>query len=256
MLAAQSQTRNYKCIICGISFLFKNTLEKHLEKHQENNETIVVVAPKPISTAAKKRKIVGVRPKTDLVYHICGCCKIQFMDEQYLQAHEITHENSDGTFGCLKCKQFFLTKDEVVAHTIEHSNDKEIFPCTECNKVYTNESLFEQHLRFHFGPRPHHCIICDRRFAFRKQFSAHEMEHKKQYPFQCKICLNSYKDQDKYNTHLLRHKLKNGDKEEIINDQVTSTTFKENLSNLLLKFQILGQRRWRNEVQKLPSSSP
>lgn len=219
-LQGKSQIKAFKCSICGMSFLYKNTLDRHIERHQEEND-IATNAPDELSAATKRRLILGVRPRTNFVHHICGCCKFQFLDQESLEIHEINHENIDGTFGCLKCKQFFLTKNEVVTHTIEHSNDKEEFPCTECSKVFTNENLWEQHLRFHFGERPHQCGTCDRRFAFRKQLSAHEMEHKKQFPYQCKFCLNSYKDQDKYNTHMLCHKLKNDDGEEILGDKDT-----------------------------------
>ena len=118
--------KKFKCTICGISFLFENTLEKHLQRHDQDAIAGLSIDNKKsdlLNVLGKARLSNAILPKR----YICKCCSAQFLDKNSLASHEQLHENSDGTFGCLKCKKYFITPKEVVEHTIEHRNDKEDF---------------------------------------------------------------------------------------------------------------------------------
>lgn len=76
------------------------------------------------------------------------------------------------------------------------------FACPECNKIFTQRSIFNEHMEMHAEQKPFKCEYCDKSFAAKSYLAKHEKIHSK-----CHTCFcgKEFGQRKHYLQHLVTH---------------------------------------------------
>ncbi|KAJ2942308.1 hypothetical protein O0L34_g15854 [Tuta absoluta] len=210
----------FKCYNCAQGFLFKDTYQAHMMRHEESNGeyrceicTLRFASPAVLRThnanhaevyacaacdtrVCKRarhthaRRCAGERGE-GVACHLCGGV---FQDDAGLQQHlKRFHKSktSNRTYPCGVCGKTLATRAAVRTHMIKHINRK--FECNECASTFGSPYSLAQHKkRKHDGDVPgelYYCEICNLGYGSRKSLTAHKrntLGH--QSVFECPIC--------------------------------------------------------------------
>ncbi|XP_047522485.1 zinc finger protein 23-like isoform X1 [Pieris napi] len=189
----------FKCYNCAIGFLFKDTYQAHMMRHEESNgEFRCLTCTLRFSTHALLRthntshsdiyeclncgQMLKPRAKRthpcfktkceeNVSCHLCGNL---FRDGNGLQQHlrRVHAKASNRLHSCTICNENFTNPSVLKTHMIKHINRK--FQCEQCPAVYKSPYTLAQHKRKHevFGEK-HCCTLCDVVFDSRKSLLAH-----------------------------------------------------------------------------------
>lgn len=160
-----------------MNFIFQSALKKHMQSHE------TMPSDFEVSESAFN--------------FICSCCKKQFFNQDALERHEVLHNNSDGTYTCLKCRDICSSQEDLIDHTIEHQNDEEEDACcVECGNILTSKKMLDIHMRIHFGSMPFLCTYdnCSKKFQTASTLDSHQKkDHDFELPYQCPHCLDCFR---------------------------------------------------------------
>ncbi|CAG9577600.1 unnamed protein product [Danaus chrysippus] len=203
----------FKCFNCAIGFLFKDTYQAHMMRHEESNGQyscpICTLRVSSLSllrahTSRHSERSVCVRcgvrvpGRQHVCKHTrtrslpCHMCARLFTDASGLQQHlkrVHTSKTSGRLHNCTVCGETYNTQGALRTHMIKHINRK--FPCELCPSVYSSPYTLNQHMKTHSQvPETYYCETCDASFTSRKGLMAHRrntIKHQ-QTLFECPIC--------------------------------------------------------------------
>ncbi|XP_063371848.1 zinc finger protein 287-like [Cydia amplana] len=167
----------FKCYNCAMPFLFKDTYQAHMMRHEESNgEHLCPICLLRFASSAVLRAhaqthrergvcarcgaTVGARrrnahrAKCINNQAICHLCSKAFTDGNGLQQHiKRFHlsKTSNKTYSCHVCGKTYNNQAAVRTHMIKHINKK--FPCPSCDARFSSPYTLAAHQRRHRGAR-------------------------------------------------------------------------------------------------------
>ena len=156
-----------QCVMCEISFVTKEELDKHVKtKHVTN----------------------------------CPLCTNSYTTMEEL----LNHIKNEHAPRCTNCNESFQTKDDLVNHIEMHHANRTNFKCGICKKSFVTEENLNQHLENeharHINADPNHiCKVCDANFETNALLESHTKED---HTFSCPICNNVYNEVSQLKEHV------------------------------------------------------
>ncbi|CAH0731129.1 unnamed protein product, partial [Brenthis ino] len=224
----------FKCYNCALGFLFKDTYQAHMMRHEESNgEHQCVTCTLRFTSLALLRVHAAnhaerhtcsacgaaLRPRAARAHRCggrageregeggkaaCHVCGNLFRDANGLQQHirrVHTNKASGRLHSCGVCGDSFNTHATLRTHMIKHV--KRTFPCSQCGARYRSPYTRAQHERSHARAPPAACA-CGALYASRKSLLAHLRTHvsHQQTLFECPICNRICPNQRSLTSHV------------------------------------------------------
>ncbi|XP_023949140.2 PR domain zinc finger protein 5 isoform X1 [Bicyclus anynana] len=221
----------FKCYNCALSFLFKDTYQVHMMRHEESNGeyvcpacTLRFASPALLRVhvaghaerhacrrcgevlrprARRKHPCASGTPPQQVACHLCGNL---LKDANGLQQHlKRVHANkvSARRYACNVCGDSYTRQGALRTHMIKHINRK--FPCELCARSYSSPYTLAQHKRTHHAaPLTHHCDTCGAGYGSRKSLLAHmrNTSNHSTTTYECPICSRVCPNQKSLASHI------------------------------------------------------
>lgn len=166
------------CNECGVSFLEKCNLNKHMLKH------------------------TGEVRNSNAKPHLCSECGKSFKYGTSLSRHKRFHAQRN-LFDCPICSKSYVEQSSLDVHIRTHTNERP-FMCSVCNKGFSQKANLERHERTHTGEKPYSCDLCGKCFTQKSYLCVHKRIHAKEKPFSCPNCTMCFVSRNS----LLKHQQK------------------------------------------------
>ncbi|XP_068627326.1 zinc finger protein 660-like [Battus philenor] len=212
----------FKCYNCALGFLFKDTYQTHMMRHEESNgEYRCELCTLRFATPAVLRSHVSLhaeryrcgrceallRPRARAKhaaacsrrgtsdYVACHLCANLFKDASGLQQHlrRVHNTKSGRVYPCSVCGEACRNQAAVRTHMLKHLKKK--FACNECPAVYSSPYTLNQHKKTHqMGQERHFCTTCGVSYTTRKSLMAHRRNslNHQQTVFECSKCIRVF----------------------------------------------------------------
>ncbi|XP_063545195.1 telomere zinc finger-associated protein-like isoform X1 [Cydia strobilella] len=187
----------FKCFNCALGFLFIDTYQAHMMRHEESNGE-----------------------------HLCPICFLRFASSAVLRAHTQTHRERGV---CARCGATVGARRRN-AHRAKCINNNQVI-CHLCSKAFTDGNSLQQHIkRFHLSKtskkicschvcgktyknqaavRMHMilpCQLCSKTFATQRSLASHmQTVHSTDKKYCCNMCRASYTSKKSLSAHIRRH---------------------------------------------------
>ncbi|KAJ0169315.1 hypothetical protein K1T71_015199 [Dendrolimus kikuchii] len=136
--------KDFKCDSCAIGFLSKRTLDIHMQKHDEGEESTKI--------------------------HFCADCKTVYKNQSCLTLHlkmHSKHVDKEARVTCHDCGSQFRNKVQIQRHI--YKKHMPINKCHFCSKVFSMSRYLKKHIEHvHLGkkaPRNKMCQYCGKAFT-------------------------------------------------------------------------------------------
>ncbi|KAJ8927764.1 hypothetical protein NQ314_019768 [Rhamnusium bicolor] len=185
----------YMCSQCDKTFLTKQYLDAHMEKHKKkrpawNDTKLSTATTNPhkcnyceasFTSAIKLTRHItshaGLRP------YPCKLCGRTFLLSHHLTRHMRSHyaaqssspEAAIGQHKCDICSMSFRRKDSLINHSAIHSMVN--LRCVICNTTFQTAKMVKEHITTHLTGLPFPCEKCDYSFESAEQLEEHELKH-------------------------------------------------------------------------------
>ncbi|KAG8231249.1 hypothetical protein J437_LFUL005923 [Ladona fulva] len=141
--------QRYQCKLCGRSFAWKSTLNKHMTNSHQTGPT----------------------PKFS-----CGFCAKEYATSSQVQEHIKRDHYKERPHTCDVCNKTFYKKYDLKIHLRTHTKEKP-YICGACGKAFYHLSHIIRHERIHTGERPYKCDDCGREFNQSSSLKTHKIRH-------------------------------------------------------------------------------
>lgn len=249
---------HYKCDGCKIVFSTENSLQQHLQIH-DNPEKIQIIKAEGLASfgAAFSRNAIGDVDEACLDEAVwnCGHCSAKYYEENDCVAHQLLlHSSSikcfidnrkfEGltglskylqhmrnkhpelfpniSFPCSSCKLDFPSIYEKLAHQ-KLCNLKK-YECDYCSKRYSTKHQLQAHMLFELGITGFSCETCNKRCKTMSDLRIHNNIHTGLRPYSCSLCDKSFKTPAARSSHMEKHTNEEGIICEICNAKLTNRT--------------------------------
>lgn len=224
IIHTRTTKEEFKCDICGISYLRAHSLAKHRLIHTQPDykpEHKCFVCQETFSSRKElvahketcKRPIGSTR--------ICKVCNLTLPTRSKLIAHlnEVHNDDSLGNLKCTICdktyhrmtqkdihmKQYhektfsvycdicgkgFVVQGMLNKHMVTHTECNHI--CDLCGKIFKSSKAYRLHIMVHNGETPYECEVCSKKFVKEYMLRIHMETHTLEKNYTCKICARSY----------------------------------------------------------------
>lgn len=223
----------FKCYSCALGFLFKDSYQTHMVRHEESNgqymcslcslrfatanarrmhsvlhaiRYVCSICDSVITSARRKKHMQdcwkeGMEPAP---CHLCG--KI-FKDNSGLQQHlKRLHsvKSKKHVHTCNICGKKYAEQSRLRTHLIVHTN--RVFKCPYCDRTYTNPYTLAQHKHSHTQSHAQNyfCDLCQTYYATKKLLRQHIKNGSahQQFSYECPACTRSYATHKSLQTHI------------------------------------------------------
>ncbi|XP_063899312.1 zinc finger protein 718 [Helicoverpa armigera] len=237
-LEAQRRSKKYteaefKCYNCALGFLFKDTYQAHMMRHEESNgEYVCQLCSLRFATGAVLRahcKLHSTRHRCTVCsayirarqtqthakrchdsssVATCHLCGRVFQDASGLQQHLKRFHGrtkSNRTYSCNICGKNFKNQAAVRTHMLTHINRK--FTCDQCPSIFSSPYTLNQHKKKHTTTellKEHYCTTCGVGYTSRKSLLAHlrNSGNHQERSYECVICNRSCPNERSLNSHM------------------------------------------------------
>ncbi|XP_028966635.1 zinc finger protein PLAG1-like [Galendromus occidentalis] len=143
----------YPCPLCESSFDNKDSLEDHMDSHQQDRGILE-----------------------------CDFCGKEFTSKLDLTKHTALHaQESQGDPQCQLCGKYFATREEAVMHLKVHSAagspgrvvKQRKFKCERCDRSFFTRKDVKRHMVVHTGQRNFVCQYCPQKFGRKDHLVRH-----------------------------------------------------------------------------------
>ncbi|CAH1716360.1 unnamed protein product [Chironomus riparius] len=194
----------WKCLMCNIRFIRKESLRKHLEtancefiqekcyndnsakKEKEEQQQKISRSINKSQMTSCKMCGARFRHRSTKIAHMtrehnakkafeCDYpgCGFKTLKKDRFQAHVDKHENPEKTFNCPICNQAFKSYNSMTLHRAKHTSLSTTFMCSFCNKTFLDRRNYKIHLRLHTKEKLFHCDKCQRGFNRKEHLKNH-----------------------------------------------------------------------------------
>jgi len=218
-LDLHTNTKRYKCDICGAAF----TQRGGLFEHKKRQHTLVKDFPcelcnrQFIRYSALKNHMISHEKHNKNVGFFCKICGKRLLRKWSYAEHMILHTGKK-EFTCPHCGKGFYTSRVLKAHINKnHSNDPMEFKCQKCNKSFDKQTKLARHMHVHLkSVKAFPCEICNEVLGTRAGKTMHMHHRHPEYramqlqkaaaeadtTFQCQICHKNMKNQNGLSLHI------------------------------------------------------
>ncbi|XP_011159477.1 zinc finger protein 84 [Solenopsis invicta] len=218
----------HTCEICNKSFIKKQNLNEHLEKHWKKDKNVSL--PRKFTCSMCDSELPTFRMlrhhmtqihqldcQDPLIMkqkplHECDECQEKFKHQMSLKAHkERVHEGKiiPRIFQCDICKIEYRVKQMLINH-IRSKHTEKRFKCMQCSKRFADVKTLYHHVSRHIGRKPFTCEYCNMSFRRKDARDIHRRKHTNSRPYQCTDCDESFTNYTSRSNH---RKKAHGDKE-------------------------------------------
>ncbi|GBP80922.1 Zinc finger protein 555 [Eumeta japonica] len=206
----------FKCHSCALGFLFKDSYQSHMVRHEESNgqyccdvcslrfatqnlkymHMILHTERYRCNKCEQTIKRTHKRRHMNECWHGCrnavscqSCTKV-FKDPDALHQHIKRFHTTElvKTYSCNVCGQTYNNQRAVRTHMIKHVNHR--FECDICQSTFASPYTLQRHKKAHTQPDPAYCATCDKWYKSKRLYREHltvSMKHR-QYRFGCPVC--------------------------------------------------------------------
>ncbi|XP_064293054.1 zinc finger protein 569-like isoform X2 [Plodia interpunctella] len=193
---------NYTCDVCSSTFVNKNSLKCHMERH-ERGEYRCRFCPKVFNTHINKcdheRRIHidgDLRNK-------CPHCPARFGNYNKRNEHVVKeHGAQPVTFDCLACDKVFNTKVDLTMHTKRDHLMERTHQCSECKACFFSRKCLKMHMYKHSGVKEFKCQFCFKSFARKNTLKQHLRIHLNDRRYKCGKCAQTFIQKCSYQKHM------------------------------------------------------
>lgn len=194
-----SENTTFSCDHCGLHYVRKADLRRHILKHITPTE------------ANRKQKVV---PKL----YTCEHCDMKFVIKQSWRRHIQMHEMPN-CFQCEHCEKSFYRSDTLKEHLRTHTGERP-YDCLICHTHWTSKKSLQMHIRTHpereiqlkYPIRKtqktielYTCEYCGQQFNRKYHWRRHTDQHEKPRSHSCDICGRKFHRPEHLKTHRLSH---------------------------------------------------
>jgi KRAB domain-containing zinc finger protein len=139
----------FQCHICSKKLTQKESLKKHLEKHESDHllkdfDGVCEICSKKFATPSAL-KIHQAVHSTDKEYQ-CPHCVKKFRLIYNMKTH-IAKVHVEKPYECTIClKKAFTTMEKLDAHREKHFSEKKVLPCGICHQTFKTAINLRKHL--------------------------------------------------------------------------------------------------------------
>ena len=163
-----SDSRSYRCSICGIRKRSAHNLNVHHKKR--HSAQMCGVCGKVFDLASSLSHHMYTHNERRF---FCEKCPFHCHFESELKKHNISH-HSQPSHQCMKrnCGRWFKRKSDLVLHLETHKKD--VLDCDQCDFTTKLQKYLKEHKKSHENTLPYSCNICGKRFLWRSGVRAHK----------------------------------------------------------------------------------
>ncbi|XP_075990059.1 uncharacterized protein LOC142985647 isoform X2 [Anticarsia gemmatalis] len=165
----------FKCYNCALGFLFKDSYQAHMMRHEESNGEFV-----------------------------CPICTLRFASAPVLRAHSAQHRER---YACV-CGEHVRKRQRDTHANKCHKRERDSATCHLCGKVYETANNLRQHVkRFHMNKtssRSYPCNICGNTYNNQAAVRTHMIKHI-QRKFSCDECPATFSSPYTLTQHKKKH---------------------------------------------------
>ncbi|XP_066927806.1 zinc finger protein 91-like [Clytia hemisphaerica] len=191
-----------KCHICGKSYLYLLSLQKHIKTHNGSRKIWQCADCRKEFDKAHFFRTHLKNGKCEKPYE-CTTCGKRFSIESSLAIHSAVHLEKN-CFQCNVCGKGFKFSQSLSRHLRIHTGEKP-FKCHVCGKAFNQSTTLQVHLRIHTGERPHKCTVCGKAFKQAHNLKRHHRIHTGEKPYDCNVCGKAFSDLSNLHKHLRIH---------------------------------------------------
>ena len=222
-----SSVKKHTCDVCGKSFRFKMTLNKHKYQHLVEKETTnceVIQDDEDQNESAKIDYLL--REESGRFFCMHDDCKDN--EDQSFQYREAVQEhwlakhltNDRKSFKCQYCAKKFPTAVLKNKHVkLKHELR---FKCSRCEKKFATAQILASHIRTHTGgEKPFVCETCGADFKSKPTLLAHiRLYHSDVKNQKCDECGKKFRLKSTLRKHRLTHQMKHEENCEVVADAI------------------------------------
>lgn len=158
IVKVQPEKGERKCEKCGRTFIKELSLNRHLNKHNENDSGVSSTVNNSCNKCGKVFKNT-----CNLTNHL----KLHLKESVAVKKLELNKKQNN--YPCNLCNRIYLKQSHLQNHLILHKSNNEsvkqsihdkLYLCMVCGKRYTRSSHLSLHMRTHMDLRPHLCSVC------------------------------------------------------------------------------------------------
>ncbi|XP_011644475.1 zinc finger protein 615-like [Pogonomyrmex barbatus] len=200
----------HACSVCNKSFLKKQNLNEHLEKHWKKDKNVKL--PRIFTCSLcncdlptyrmLKHHMIGTHKldrQDPLIteqkpLYECNECHEKFKHQMSLKAHkEKVHEGRiyPRIFQCDMCKAEYKVKQMLINHIRSKHNGEKRYKCAKCNMKFMDTKSLYHHVLLHTGRKPFSCEFCNMNFRRKSARDIHRRKHTNE-SYQCTDCNESF----------------------------------------------------------------
>ncbi|CAB3258284.1 unnamed protein product [Arctia plantaginis] len=173
----------FKCYNCALGFLFKDSYQAHMMRHEESNGE-----------------------------YVCLLCTLRFASTAVLRAHRAVHRER---YVCSHCGVKVRKRQRDTHARKCHKKEDDSAACHLCGNVFQNASCLQQHLkRFHMSRtsnRTYSCNVCGKSYENQAAVRTHMIKHI-QRKFTCDVCSANFSSPYTLTQHKKKHSITSTDK--------------------------------------------
>lgn len=183
--------KEIKCSLCGIAFINKQNLNKHLAKKHQLRDPDLFYCDRCSFTSKIRGKVNSHMQRVHMKVikdFLCSECDVICQNKKERDLHHYAHcdivekiDQSLEKLTCTICREQYSEREGLLNHLESHRNDVEFTttPCVLCYKPVSGyEHLLSHTKEFHATKNCYRCRECNRSYPYGMKFLSHIQNHK------------------------------------------------------------------------------
>lgn len=172
--------RNFICSICGIGFVNKYRLIRHIATHSKPPRKLITCRHCQLDFESEFKR----RKHENLVHlHVPGYNKCQVCGERfpnyYQKSRHMVDRHKVEKFKCNACDRDFVARTLLMIHVRRDHLMERMYQCKICKHGFFQKARLDEHYVVHTKERTYKCEICDKCFSRKRNLTAHMKIHSK-----------------------------------------------------------------------------